>query len=79
MPDAFFAVQLRIICKLVVTNLNLLVQMVNVSNTGIIVCLFRMKRNESCSSISNFVHYDFLQQKLKGLEEENRKLRLEVR
>ncbi|XP_055364205.1 trafficking kinesin-binding protein 1 [Betta splendens] len=37
-----------------------------------------MKRNESCSSISNFVHYDFLQQKLKGLEEENRKLRLEA-
>uniref|UniRef100_A0A3Q1JFW1 Uncharacterized protein n=1 Tax=Anabas testudineus TaxID=64144 RepID=A0A3Q1JFW1_ANATE len=37
-----------------------------------------LKRNESSSSISNFVHYDFLQQKLKGLEEENRKLRLEV-
>lgn len=37
-----------------------------------------MKRNESCSSLSNFVHYDFLQQKLKGLEDENRKLRLEV-
>lgn len=38
----------------------------------------RIKRNESCSSLSNFVHYDFLQQKLKGLEDENRKLRLEV-
>ncbi|XP_026215477.1 trafficking kinesin-binding protein 1 [Anabas testudineus] len=37
-----------------------------------------LKRNESSSSISNFVHYDFLQQKLKGLEEENRKLRLEA-
>uniref|UniRef100_A0A672G2R8 Si:dkey-28e7.3 n=1 Tax=Salarias fasciatus TaxID=181472 RepID=A0A672G2R8_SALFA len=37
-----------------------------------------MKRNESSSSLSNFVHYDFLQQKLKGLEEENRKLRLEA-
>ncbi|XP_040892741.1 trafficking kinesin-binding protein 1 isoform X1 [Toxotes jaculatrix] len=37
-----------------------------------------IKRNESCSSLSNFVHYDFLQQKLKGLEEENRKLRLEA-
>uniref|UniRef100_A0A3B4T576 Trafficking kinesin-binding protein 1-like n=1 Tax=Seriola dumerili TaxID=41447 RepID=A0A3B4T576_SERDU len=34
--------------------------------------------NESCSSLSNFVHYDFLQHKLKGLEEENRKLRLEA-
>ncbi|XP_047435267.1 trafficking kinesin-binding protein 1 isoform X2 [Mugil cephalus] len=37
-----------------------------------------MKRNESSSSLGNFVHYDFLQQKLKGLEEENRKLRLEA-
>uniref|UniRef100_A0A665V665 Si:dkey-28e7.3 n=1 Tax=Echeneis naucrates TaxID=173247 RepID=A0A665V665_ECHNA len=37
-----------------------------------------IKRNESCSSLSSFVHYDFLQQKLKGLEEENRKLRLEA-
>lgn len=37
-----------------------------------------MKRNESSSSLTNFIHYDFLQQKLKGLEEENRKLRLEV-
>lgn len=37
-----------------------------------------IKRNESCSSLSNFVHYDFLQKKLKGLEEENRKLRLEA-
>ncbi|XP_042340417.1 trafficking kinesin-binding protein 1 [Plectropomus leopardus] len=38
----------------------------------------QIKRNESCSSLSNFVHYDFLQQKLKGLEDENRKLRLEA-
>lgn len=37
-----------------------------------------IKRNASCSSLSNFVHYDFLQQKLKGLEDENRKLRLEA-
>ncbi|XP_037619333.1 trafficking kinesin-binding protein 1, partial [Sebastes umbrosus] len=37
-----------------------------------------IKRNESCSSLSNFVHYDFLQQKLKGLEHENRKLRIEA-
>uniref|UniRef100_A0A3B3YE84 Uncharacterized protein n=1 Tax=Poecilia mexicana TaxID=48701 RepID=A0A3B3YE84_9TELE len=34
--------------------------------------------NESSSSLSNFVHYDFLHQKLKSLEEENRKLRLEL-
>ncbi|XP_029907949.1 trafficking kinesin-binding protein 1 isoform X1 [Myripristis murdjan] len=37
-----------------------------------------IKRNESSSSLSNYVHYDFLQQKLKGLEEENRKLRSEA-
>ncbi|XP_054896905.1 trafficking kinesin-binding protein 1 isoform X2 [Poeciliopsis prolifica] len=37
-----------------------------------------VKRNESSSSLSNFVHYDFLHQKLKSLEEENRKLRLEA-
>ncbi|XP_038570098.1 trafficking kinesin-binding protein 1 isoform X2 [Micropterus salmoides] len=37
-----------------------------------------IKRNESSSSLSNFVHYDFLHQKLKGLEDENRKLRLEA-
>ncbi|XP_055013790.1 trafficking kinesin-binding protein 1 isoform X3 [Boleophthalmus pectinirostris] len=37
-----------------------------------------LKRNESCSSLSNFVHYDFLQKKLKGLEEENCKLRREA-
>ncbi|XP_054460303.1 trafficking kinesin-binding protein 1, partial [Anoplopoma fimbria] len=37
-----------------------------------------IKRNESCSSLSNFVHYDFMQQKLKGLEDENRKLRVEA-
>lgn len=38
----------------------------------------QIKRNESCSSLSNFVHYDFLQQKLKSLEDDNRKLRLEA-
>ncbi|XP_062244575.1 trafficking kinesin-binding protein 1 isoform X1 [Platichthys flesus] len=37
-----------------------------------------IKRNESCSSLTNFVHYDFLQQKVKVLEEDNRKLRLEA-
>ncbi|KAM9314795.1 trafficking kinesin-binding protein 1 [Pholidichthys leucotaenia] len=37
-----------------------------------------IKRNESSTSLSSFVHYDFLQQKLKSLEEENRKLRLEA-
>ncbi|XP_062420345.1 trafficking kinesin-binding protein 1 [Pungitius pungitius] len=37
-----------------------------------------IKRNESCSSLLNFVHHDFMQQKLKGLEDENRKLRLEA-
>nr|XP_020451871.1 trafficking kinesin-binding protein 1-like [Monopterus albus] len=37
-----------------------------------------VKRNESCSSLSDLVHYDFLQQKLKGLEEENRRMRLEA-
>nr|XP_054599950.1 trafficking kinesin-binding protein 1 [Nothobranchius furzeri] len=37
-----------------------------------------LKRNESTSSLGGFVHYDFLHQKLKSLEEENRKLRLEA-
>ncbi|XP_074542012.1 trafficking kinesin-binding protein 1 isoform X2 [Halichoeres trimaculatus] len=37
-----------------------------------------MKRNSSCTSLTNFVHYDFLQQKLKDLEDENRKLRIEA-
>uniref|UniRef100_A0A1A7X8N8 Uncharacterized protein n=1 Tax=Iconisemion striatum TaxID=60296 RepID=A0A1A7X8N8_9TELE len=37
-----------------------------------------LKRKESSSSLSTFVHYDFLHQKLKSLEEENRKLRLEA-
>ncbi|XP_052346459.1 trafficking kinesin-binding protein 1-like isoform X2 [Oncorhynchus keta] len=37
-----------------------------------------MKRNESSNSLSNFVNYDFIQQKLKGLEEENLKLRSEA-
>uniref|UniRef100_A0AAR2K2W0 Huntingtin associated protein 1 n=1 Tax=Pygocentrus nattereri TaxID=42514 RepID=A0AAR2K2W0_PYGNA len=37
-----------------------------------------VRRNESTSSLSNYIHYDFLQQKLKGLEEENLKLRTEV-
>ncbi|XP_056136426.1 trafficking kinesin-binding protein 1 [Lampris incognitus] len=37
-----------------------------------------IRRNESSSLLSNFVHYDFLKQKLKGLEEENHKLRTEA-
>ncbi|XP_061736906.1 trafficking kinesin-binding protein 1 isoform X2 [Nerophis ophidion] len=37
-----------------------------------------IKKPESTSSLSDFVHYDFLQQKLKCLEDENRKLRLEA-
>ncbi|TRY90692.1 hypothetical protein DNTS_002894 [Danionella cerebrum] len=35
-------------------------------------------RNDSSSSLSNYINYDFLQQKLKGLEEENFKLRSEA-
>lgn len=35
-------------------------------------------RNDSSSSLSNYINYDFLQQKLKGLEEENFKLRTEA-
>ncbi|TNN71250.1 Trafficking kinesin-binding protein 1 [Liparis tanakae] len=37
-----------------------------------------IKKNESCSSLSSLVHYDFMQQKLKGLEDDNRKLRIEA-
>ncbi|KAK0150720.1 Trafficking kinesin-binding protein 1 [Merluccius polli] len=37
-----------------------------------------MKRNESTTSLCSFVHYDFLHQKLRGLEDENRKLRTEA-
>ncbi|KAI9533871.1 hypothetical protein NQZ68_018239 [Dissostichus eleginoides] len=37
-----------------------------------------IKRNESCTSLTNLVHYDFMHQKLKGLEDENRKLRTEA-
>ncbi|XP_027025760.2 LOW QUALITY PROTEIN: trafficking kinesin-binding protein 1 [Tachysurus fulvidraco] len=33
-----------------------------------------VRRNESSSSLSNLVHYDFLQKKLKSLEDENLKL-----
>ncbi|XP_051528112.1 trafficking kinesin-binding protein 1 [Myxocyprinus asiaticus] len=35
-------------------------------------------RNDTSSSLSNYMNYDFLQQKLKGLEEENFKLRSEA-
>ncbi|XP_034044628.1 trafficking kinesin-binding protein 1-like [Thalassophryne amazonica] len=37
-----------------------------------------MKRNESCALLTNSAHYDFVQQKLRSLEDENRKLRLEA-
>lgn len=37
-----------------------------------------MRVEASSSSLSNYVHHDFLQQKLKGLEEENLKLRSEA-
>uniref|UniRef100_A0A8C1WC72 Si:dkey-28e7.3 n=1 Tax=Cyprinus carpio TaxID=7962 RepID=A0A8C1WC72_CYPCA len=36
---------------------------------------FRLIQSDSSSSLSNYINYDFLQQKLKGLEEENCKLR----
>uniref|UniRef100_A0A673JBH8 Trafficking kinesin-binding protein 1-like n=1 Tax=Sinocyclocheilus rhinocerous TaxID=307959 RepID=A0A673JBH8_9TELE len=35
-------------------------------------------QNDSSSSLSNYINYDFLQHKLKGLEEENFKLRTEA-
>uniref|UniRef100_A0A8C3FG24 HAP1 N-terminal domain-containing protein n=1 Tax=Chrysemys picta bellii TaxID=8478 RepID=A0A8C3FG24_CHRPI len=38
-----------------------------------------LRRNESSLSLQQHVQYDALQQKLRGLEEENQKLRLEVR
>ncbi|XP_063056813.1 trafficking kinesin-binding protein 1, partial [Engraulis encrasicolus] len=37
-----------------------------------------VKRNESSSSLTNLIQYDFLQQKLKSLEEENHQLRSEA-
>ncbi|XP_051532664.1 trafficking kinesin-binding protein 1-like isoform X2 [Myxocyprinus asiaticus] len=37
-----------------------------------------LKRNDSSLSLSHYVNYDFLQQKLKGLEDENFKLRSEA-
>uniref|UniRef100_A0A672P2N2 Si:dkey-28e7.3 n=1 Tax=Sinocyclocheilus grahami TaxID=75366 RepID=A0A672P2N2_SINGR len=42
------------------------------------VCLSVCLSSDSSSSLSNYVNYDFLQQKLKGLEDENFKLRTEV-
>lgn len=39
----------------------------------------RLRRQESSSSLQQYFQYDTLQQKLKCLEEENQKLRLEVR
>uniref|UniRef100_A0A8C7CJY7 Si:dkey-28e7.3 n=1 Tax=Oncorhynchus kisutch TaxID=8019 RepID=A0A8C7CJY7_ONCKI len=42
------------------------------------MCTHTYTRNESSNSLSNFVNYDFIQQKLKGLEEENLKLRCEA-
>lgn len=46
--------------------------LINVSSS------FRLIQKDSSSSLSNCVNYDFLNQKLKGLEEENFKLRTEV-
>ncbi|KAJ8377371.1 hypothetical protein AAFF_G00261000 [Aldrovandia affinis] len=37
-----------------------------------------LRRNESSSSLSNYIHYDFLQRRLQGLEEENLKLHSEA-
>ncbi|MBN3318293.1 TRAK1 protein, partial [Atractosteus spatula] len=42
-------------------------------------CSTPMKHSESSASLGSYFHYDFLQQKLKGLEEENLKLRTEAR
>lgn len=39
----------------------------------------RLRRNESSLSLQQFFQYDALQQKLRILEEENQKLRLEVK
>ncbi|XP_066554982.1 trafficking kinesin-binding protein 1 isoform X2 [Amia ocellicauda] len=41
-------------------------------------CSTPMRRNESSISLTHYLHYDFLQQKLKGLEDENLKLRSEA-
>uniref|UniRef100_A0A8C4JND0 HAP1 N-terminal domain-containing protein n=1 Tax=Dromaius novaehollandiae TaxID=8790 RepID=A0A8C4JND0_DRONO len=38
----------------------------------------RLRRHESSASLQQYFQYDVLQQKLKGLEEENQKLRLEA-
>lgn len=38
----------------------------------------RLRRNESSLSLQQYFQYDALQQKLRCLEEENQKLRLEV-
>lgn len=47
----------------------------------LVAFLFRLRRNESSSSLNsslNYINYSFLDQKLKNLEEENFKLRAEV-
>lgn len=38
----------------------------------------RLRRHESSLSLQQYLQYDTLQQKLKCLEEENQKLRMEV-
>lgn len=38
----------------------------------------RLRRHESSLSLQQYFQYDTLQQKLKSLEEENQKLRMEV-
>nr|XP_006004743.1 PREDICTED: trafficking kinesin-binding protein 1 [Latimeria chalumnae] len=37
-----------------------------------------LRRNESSASLQHYIHLDFLQEKLRGLEEENQKLRSEA-
>lgn len=44
----------------------------------VIVAVFRIRRNETNSSLSSYIHYDFLQKNLKSLEDENLKLRAAV-
>ncbi|XP_063778466.1 trafficking kinesin-binding protein 1 isoform X2 [Pseudophryne corroboree] len=42
------------------------------------ICSTPLKRNESSSSVQNYFHFDFLQKKLKDLEDENIVLRTEA-
>lgn len=44
----------------------------------VVVAVFRIRQNETNSSLSSYIHYDFLQNNLKRLEDENLKLRAAV-